>query len=800
MKTGEGKTIVAPLACYLSVIEGNQVHVVTVNDYLVKRDRDWTFPFFHAMGLTAGAIHPHHMQPPQLKKAIYFCDVVYGTTAEFGFDYLRDNMKLSVAEQVQRKRQVAIVDEVDSSLIDEARTPLIISGPAHEHAPRYEMADRLAKHLMQKQVEWDAADRKVQACLVEISGLEGDIRNSREKDRVPKLKSDLESRKADLPKLEEARDQFRQFYEVELDKKRATLTHEGIAEAQKEAGLGSFYVGENIDLPHLMEQSIRAHTVYQRDRDYIVAPADNGELSVVIVDQNTGRKMVGRQWSDGLHQAVEAKESVPIKQETQTMATITIQNFFKLYDKLAGMTGTADTEATEFYEIYNLDVVVIPTNVPVIRFDRDDRVYLTSPDKNNAILEEIKTFHDVGRPILVGTTSVEKSRELSNELKSRWKIEHEVLNAEQHDRESEIIKGAGRLGAVMIATNMAGRGTDIKLQPITLDDLINHWKRRGICPKEVTSGMSMDEIRNRIYRHVAPAELDCRKAEVESMGDDEVHRKLLEAWYAKHCWGKSGKVHKLSDADLMDALDESGGCVLHRIDDFKTTESLGGLHVIATERHDSRRIDNQLRGRSGRQGDRGSTRFFLSLEDDLMKMFAGPTTLKILSKLGMKEGDAIEHPMLSKAVGKAQRKVEERNFLIRKNILEYDEVMDLQRHSFYGMRQDVLEGRGIKELIFEHLENAINDAAYRFLDERYPTLCMCEWIRENLGVEIDPDRLRGKDRGDLHRFVQREAREEAGTIIDPSTGDDPRLLAVLCRLETHLLTHQTLHKWGETSF
>ena len=766
MKTGEGKTIVAPLACYLSVIEGNQVHVVTVNDYLVKRDRDWTFPFFHAMGLTAGAIHPQHMQPPQLKKAIYFCDVVYGTTAEFGFDYLRDNMKLSVAEQVQRKRQVAIVDEVDSSLIDEARTPLIISGPAHEHAPRYEMADRLAKHLMQKQVKWDAADTKVQSCLVSISGLEGDIRNSRDKDKIPHLKSDLDSRKAELPQLEEARDQFRQFYEVELDKKRATLTHEGIAEAQKEAGLGSFYVGENIDLPHLMEQSIRAHTVYQRDRDYIVTPADNGDMSVVIVDQNTGRKMVGRQWSDGLHQAVEAKESVPIKQETQTMATITIQNFFKLYDKLAGMTGTADTEATEFYEIYGLDVLVIPTNVPVIRYDRDDRVYLTSPDKNNAILEEIKTFHDVGRPILVGTTSVEKSKELSDELKSRWKIEHEVLNAEQHDRESEIIKGAGQLGAVMIATNMAGRGTDIKLQPITLDDLINHWKRRGICPRDVTSEMSMEEIRNRVYRHVAPAELECRKADVESMSDEDVHRKLLESWYTKHCWGKSNKVNKLSEADLMEALDESGGCVMHRIEQFKTTESLGGLHVIATERHDSRRIDNQLRGRSGRQGDRGSTRFFLSLEDDLMKMFAGPTTLKILSKLGMKEGDAIEHPMLSKAVGKAQRKVEERNFLIRKNILEYDEVMDLQRHSFYGMRQDVLEGRGIKELIFEHLENSINDAAYRFLDERYPSLCMCEWIREHLGVEIDADRLKGKDRSDLHRLVQREAREEAGTIID----------------------------------
>lgn len=766
MKTGEGKTIVAPLACYLSVIEGNQVHVVTVNDYLVQRDRDWTFPFFRAMGLTAGAIHPNHMQHPQLKKAIYFCDVVYGTTAEFGFDYLRDNMKLSVAEQVQRKRQVAIVDEVDSSLIDEARTPLIISGPAHENAPRYEMADRLAKHLMQKQVEWDAADTKVQACLVSISGLEGDIRNVREKDRLPTLKSNLDKRKSELPQLEDARDRFKQFYEVELDKKRATLTHEGIADAQREAGLGSFYVGDNIDLPHLMEQSIRAHTVYQRDRDYIVTSGDNGDLSVVIVDQNTGRKMVGRQWSDGLHQAVEAKESVPIKQETQTMASITIQNFFKLYGKLAGMTGTADTEATEFYEIYGLDVVVIPTNVPVIRFDRDDRVYLTALDKNNAILEEVKTFHDVGRPILVGTTSVEKSKELSDELKSRWKIEHEVLNAEQHDRESEIIKGAGQLGAVMIATNMAGRGTDIKLQQVTLDNLITHWKRRGICPRDVSSDMTLDEIRHRVYRHVAPAELECKKADVESMSDDEVRRKLLESWFTKYCWGKSSKAQKLSEADLMEALDESGGCVMHRIEQFETTESLGGLHVIATERHDSRRIDNQLRGRSGRQGDRGSTRFFLSLEDDLMKMFAGPTTLKILSKLGMKEGDAIEHPMLSKAVGKAQRKVEERNFLVRKNILEYDEVMDLQRHAFYGMRQDVLEGRGIKELIFEHLENSINDAAFRFLDERYPSLCMGEWIREHLGVEIDSDRLKGKDRVDLHRLVQREAKEEAGTIID----------------------------------
>ena len=389
MKTGEGKTIVAPLACFLAAIEDKQVHVVTVNDYLVQRDRDWTFPFFRAIGLTVGAIHPQHMMPPQLKQIMYHCDVVYGTTAEFGFDYLRDNMKMSTQEQVQRRRQVAIVDEVDSTLIDEARTPLIISGPAHDHQPRYDLADRLALHLMNAQRSWDAIDQKVQSCLLEASSLEGDIRNARDKADVPAMKARLDAARKNLPLLEASRDEHTSYYEVELDKKRATLTHEGITEAQKESGLGSFYVGENVDMPHLLEQSIRAHAVYQRDRDYIVAADDAGEQTVVIVDQNTGRKMVGRQWSDGLHQAVESKEGVPIKQETQTMATITIQNFFKLYDRLSGMTGTADTEATEFYEIYKLDVVVIPTNVPVERLDYQDVVYLNEKDKTGAILEEI---------------------------------------------------------------------------------------------------------------------------------------------------------------------------------------------------------------------------------------------------------------------------------------------------------------------------------------------------------------------------------------------------------------------------
>ncbi|MDP7029011.1 MAG: preprotein translocase subunit SecA [Phycisphaerales bacterium] len=771
MKTGEGKTIVAPLSCYLSVIEGKQVHLVTVNEYLVQRDRDWMFPFFHALGMTVGAIHPQHMQPTQLKQIMYHCDVVYGTTSEFGFDYLRDNMKMSVGEQVQRKRQIAIVDEVDSTLIDEARTPLIIAGPAHDSQPRYELADRLACHLLAKQTEWNRADEDVQKCLVRVSSLEGDIRNARDRADVPDLKRQLDEQKADLPKLETARDKFTQYYEVELDKKRATLTHDGIAEAQRESGLGSFYVGENIDMPHLLEQAIRGHSVYQRDRDYIVAPDDQGQQSIVIVDQNTGRKMVGRQWSDGLHQAIEAKESVPIKQETQTMATITIQNFFKLYERLSGMTGTADTEATEFYEIYSLDVVVIPTNVPVVRGDHNDVVFLSVGDKQDAIIDEVARFHDIGRPVLVGTTSVENSKEVSDLLKKRHSIKHEVLNAEQHERESEIVKHAGELGAVMIATNMAGRGTDIKLQPFTPGELVEHWKRRDLCPADVTADMPEAEIVARCLRHVAPRETGASRSDIAALSDEQVRRMLLEAWYEKHCYGKESKAKSMSDAALLEAIDESGACTLHRLRMFDGAEDLGGLHVVGTERHESRRIDNQLRGRSGRQGDKGSSRFFLSLEDPLMKMFAGPTTLKLLSRLGMKEGDAIEHPMLSKAVGRAQRKVEERNFLVRKNILEYDEVMDHQRHEFYGTRQRILEGRDIKELIFDHLEQASLDAAWRFYDPLFPAKCISEWVREHMSVTIDPTRLKTSDREDLHGGIRQLAREESMSILRVSIGE-----------------------------
>jgi preprotein translocase subunit SecA len=771
MKTGEGKTIVAPLATALAILEGKQVHVVTVNDYLVQRDRDWTFPFFRALGMTVGAIHPMHMQSAENKKKAYACNVVYGTTSEFGFDYLRDNMKLSVQEQVQKKRHFAIVDEVDSILIDEARTPLIISGPAHSHSPRYDLADKLAHHLLEKQKPWADADQKVQSCLVEVSSTEGDIRNARDKDRIPQLKEKLENARKKLPELEAERDKFVQYYEVEMDKKKAQLTHDGITEAQKQAGVGSFYVGDNIDLPHLLEQAIRAHTVYQRDRDYVVAPDDRGEMSVIIVDQNTGRKMIGRQWSDGLHQAVEAKEGVPIKQETQTMATITIQNFFKTYERLAGMTGTADTEATEFHEIYGLDVICIPTNVPVVRVDRNDFVYMAVKDKWDNIVDEIKAFHDVGRPVLVGTTSVEKSEKLSEMLTRKHTIKHEVLNAKQHDREAEIIAHAGELGAVTISTNMAGRGTDIKLGRFTPQQLIDHWKRRGICPRDVNADMPAPAIVAAVFRHMAPKEIGLSKPDVERMSDEDIRLALLRKWTNDKCWISEGKVANMSAEAMQNELDSSGGSLLHRLTTFSNIEEMGGLHVIGTERHEARRIDNQLRGRSGRQGDNGSSRFFLSLEDDLMKVFAGPTTLKLLSRMGMKEGDVIEHPMLTRAVEKAQRKVEERNYLMRKNILEYDEPMDVQRGVFYGIRQSVLEGREVKDLIFDYIDSSVQDAVRMYLDKNYVANCVVEWVREHMSVSIDPDRLRGKDREDLFRIIRINGKEEAAATIRVTLGE-----------------------------
>jgi len=777
MKTGEGKTIVAPLACLLAAAERMQVHVVTVNDYLVQRDRDWVAPFFEGMGLTVGAIHPQHQQPEDVKRAMYRCDVVYGTTSEFGFDYLRDNMKRSVDQQVQRQRQFAIVDEVDSVLIDEARTPLIISGPAHEEQPRYDLADDLARKLVEKQRPWQQAEDAVTACKERIKGLEGDIRQAREKSAVPELQKQLEAAKHELPELERARDAHAQYYELKPERKQAYLTHDGIAEAQRLAGVGSFYVDENQDIPHLLEQAVRAHAIYERDKDYIVMPVPDRatgktEDSIVIVDQNTGRPMIGRQWSDGLHQAIEVKERVPVKQETQTVATVTVQNFFKMYKRLAGMTGTADTEAQEFHDIYSLDVVTIPTNLPMIREDHDDLMFLRQKDKWESIVDEIKLFHDVGRPVLVGTTSVEKSELIARMLQKKHQVRHEVLNAKQHEKEAGVVQNAGHLGAVMIATNMAGRGTDIKLGKVSRETLLEHWLKRGVVSRKATTSMSEEELRENVFRKIAPQHLDeIKKRDAEEMDAGELELMLLRRWCEEFTFESPKRIASMGRDEMLEALDATGRVRLHRIRWFEDIEDMGGLHVIGTERHESRRIDNQLRGRSGRQGDKGSSRFYVSLEDDLMKMFAGETTQKLLSRMGMKEGDAIEHPWLSKNVERAQRKVEERNFQVRKNILEYDEVMEHQRQRFYGLRQRVLEGRDVKGLIFEQIEDAVHDAAAEMLDPNYPAECAAEHAKGVLDCSIDPTRLRGKTLTEMEETIRKLAREDAVSTIDVTLGE-----------------------------
>jgi preprotein translocase subunit SecA len=576
--------------------------------------------------------------------------------------------------------------------------------------------------------------------------------------------------------MESEKKKFVQYYETREERKQVHLTHEGIAEAQRAANLGSFYVGENMDLPHLLEQALRAHVVYQLDKDYIVGPAENPntgrtEPSIIIVDTSTGRPMVGRQWSDGLHQAVEAKEGVPIKQENQTVATITIQNFFKMYKRLAGMTGTADTEAQEFYDIYKLDVVAIPTNKPVRRRDFDDLVFLTQKDKWTFIVDEIKNFHDVGRPVLVGTTSVEKSEMLAKELQRRYQIKHEVLNAKQHEREAHIVENAGALGAVMIATNMAGRGTDIKLQPISRESLLRHWQLRSIAPRDVPLDCSDDTLRELCFRKLAPGVLDIPKREIESMPFADLELRLLKVWAAQNTFLTDREIERADAESLRQALDAKGRFLLHRLRWFPTIEDLGGLHVVGTERHESRRIDNQLRGRSGRQGDKGSTRFFISLEDELMKLFGGETTMRVLARLGMKEGDAIEHPILSKSVERAQRKVEEINFQRRKHILEYDEVMEHQRKHFYGLRQRSLEGRDLKGLIFDYIRDAAKDASTRYLAPQYGLECAAEVIKDRLEVTVNPRQLKGLEREELDTYARNRAHEEARGLIKITMGE-----------------------------
>ena len=618
MRTGEGKTVVAVLAAYLNGLAGEGVHIVTVNDYLARRDAGWMGPIYEALGMTVGVIQSG--QDPASKRTAYQADITYGTNNEFGFDYLRDNMAFRMEDKFQRGLRYAIVDEVDSILIDEARTPLIISGPAQESTDLYLKINRLAPKLTQQEMVERTLPARFGGEEVEDTG---------------DFFVDEKNRQVELT------DRGHAFVENELI--RLGLLAEG----------DSLYAATNLGLLHHVHAALKAHALFKRDVDYMVR---NGEI--VIVDEHTGRAMPGRRWSEGIHQAVEAKEGVSIQNETQTLASTTFQNYFRLYGKLAGMTGTADTEAFEFRQIYGLEVVVIPTHKPMIRDDRNDLVYLTTNEKYAAIVQDIGECIEAGRPVLVGTASIESSERLSQELE-RHDIRHNVLNAKQHEREADIIAQAGRNGAVTIATNMAGRGTDIVLG--------------GNPEAEITAGE----------------------------GDEAAIR---SAWVERH-----------------DAI-----------------VAAGGLHIVGTERHESRRIDNQLRGRAGRQGDPGSSRFYLSMEDNLMRIFTSERMRGFMQNLGLEEGEAIEHRMVNNSIEKAQRKVEGRNFDIRKNLLEYDDVANDQRQVIYQQRNDLMGTVDLSETIRairdEVVEDVISDyVPPQSIDDQWDI----EGLEQALATEFD---------------------------------------------------------------
>ncbi|MDR9757071.1 MAG: preprotein translocase subunit SecA [Syntrophomonadaceae bacterium] len=615
MKTGEGKTLVATMPAYLNALTGKGVHIVTVNDYLAKRDSEWMGGIFRFLGLNVGLI-VHGLTAEERRKA-YNADVIYGTNNEFGFDYLRDNMAMHRQEMVQRVLNYAIVDEVDSILIDEARTPLIISGQADKPTDLYYRIARV----------------------------------------IPKLKKDKD-------------------YQVDEKLHTAALTEEGTKKVEELLGVQNLSDEDNLELAHHVYQGLRAHALMKRDRDYVVKDGQ-----VIIVDEFTGRLMFGRRFSEGLHQAIEAKEGVRIERESQTLATITFQNYFRMYEKLAGMTGTAATEEDEFRKIYGLDVVVIPTHRPMIRHDYPDAIYRTEQGKFAAVVEEIAECYQRGQPVLVGTISIEKSEYLSK-LLNKMRIPHQVLNAKFHEQEAKIVAQAGRIGMVTIATNMAGRGTDIILggnpEFMAREELL----ARGVAP----------EI-------VAEASEYGRPSTEEVASVREEYRKLV----AKH--------KKETDAE------------------HEKVVALGGLHIIGTERHESRRIDNQLRGRAGRQGDPGSSRFYVSLEDDLMRLFGSDSISGIMDKLGMDDSVPVEHPLVTRSIESAQKKVENRNFEMRKHVLEYDDVMNQQREVIYGQRRRVLMGEDLRESLQEMISRVIDSAVERYTAEgKYPE----EWDLEGL--------------------------------------------------------------------
>ncbi|MEN6605760.1 MAG: preprotein translocase subunit SecA [Bryobacteraceae bacterium] len=630
MKTGEGKTLVATLPVYLNALEGKGVHVVTVNDYLAKRDSEWMGRIYKFLGMSVGVI-VHDLDDNERREA-YGCDITYGTNNEYGFDYLRDNMKFRLEDCVQREHHYAIVDEVDSILIDEARTPLIISGPSEESTDKYYRVNRIIPKLIRGEV---------------IEGKE------------PGEKYTTGD------------------YTVDEKHRSAALTEEGVLKVEKLLGVTNLYDPENIELNHHVQQGLKAHVLFHKDKDYLVK---DGE--VVIVDEFTGRIMPGRRWSDGLHQAVEAKEGVKIERENQTLATITFQNYFRMFKKLAGMTGTADTEAAEFSKIYNLDVVVVPTNRALIRREFEDIVYRTEDEKWRNAAKEIKVCQERGQPVLVGTISVEKSEKLSSTLK-RMGVKHEVLNAKNHEREASIVAQAGRKGAVTVSTNMAGRGTDILL-----------GGNPDFMAKEIC-------LKDRIAESLP-------KEQASFIGDKEFY-------YFYHL----GNFYRVQRPKWEAIYAE---CKVATDAEHEEVVNVGGLHIVGTERHESRRVDNQLRGRAGRQGDPGSSRFYLSLQDDLLRIFGGERIQGLMLRLGMEEDVPIESRLITKRIAKAQQAVEAQNFAARKHLLEYDDVMNKQRQAVYGLRRQSIEGKDQKEHILDMIRGIVETfVAARCPDGSHPS-------------------------------------------------------------------------------
>ncbi len=733
MRTGEGKTLVATLPAYLNALSGNGVHIVTVNEYLAQRDADWMRPIYEFLGLTVAVSKSG--QSPEEKRAAYSSDITYATNNELGFDYLRDNLAFSTQDKAQRKLNFAIVDEVDSILIDEARTPLIISGPAEASTELYAQIDKLVPQLTPHEeteapLNYDIAARKVS--LIDINGRPVSVEDS--EDGVMDLGTAVElahERDADVV-LEDDSEKVvvcklvpRGDYTTDEKAKQAHLTEEGNEKVERlmaKAGLleegESLYDATNIRLVHHLNAALRAHVIYQRDVEYIVK---DGEI--VIVDEFTGRTMAGRRWSDGLHQAIEAKEGVAIKSENQTVASITFQNYFRLYNNLSGMTGTADTEAFEFQSIYGLEVVVIPTHEPMVRDDQPDLVYLTEKDKFEAIIEDITDCRERGQPVLVGTTSIETSELLSGLLKKR-KIKHSVLNAKQHEREAFIVQNAGRPGAITIATNMAGRGTDI----------------------------------------VLGGNLDAAIADAGEGADEEAIR---AEWQERH----------------------------------KAVLEAGGLHIVGTERHESRRIDNQLRGRSGRQGDAGSSRFYLSMEDTLMRIFGDPERTKsLLSRAGMREGEAIESKLLSRQIERAQRKVEAHNFDIRKNLLEYDDVANDQRKVVYHQRSELMDADEIEESVAAIREEVVSNVVALHipsgsLEEQWDTDGLSNALEADFGLAIDVSKTVREDKtlnDDGIRELCVKAADEAYAEKVTSVGSE-----LMRNVEKQMMLRQLDHHWKE---